>query len=135
MVLASVIISAAICIFSSVHAEPGVNEGMEPKFQLRRAFVRGQTGIVPSFSSAPSVLPLSSIRGAGAPFNDTWLVCSCFLIRFQRVGHRTALANVLFAEIACSSRCIVSIILRAICQLRSRQDFHKNRENPKPMVR
>jgi hypothetical protein len=129
MMLASVVISAAIRIFSSVYTEPGVNEGMEPKFQLRRAFVRGQTGVVPSFPSTPSVLTLSSIRGAGAPFNDIRLVCSCFLIRFQRVGHRTALANVLFAEMTCSSRCIVSIILWAICQLRSQQDFHKNREN------
>jgi len=101
MVLASVIIFSAIRIFSSVHAKPRVNEGMKPMFQLRRALVRGQAGVVPSFPSASPILSLSSIRSPGAPFNNTSLVCGCFLVRFQRVGHRTTLANVLFAEMAC----------------------------------
>ena len=87
MVLASVMISATIRIFSSVHTEPRVNEGMEPLLQLRRTFVRSQTSIVPAFSSTPPVMSLSSIRGAGSSFNDTGLVCGCFLFRFGKVGH------------------------------------------------
>ena len=82
MVLASVDIPAAIRIFSPVHTEPGMNEGMEPLFQLRRTFIRDQTGIVAAFSSTPSIMSLSSVRGAGPPFNDTSRVGCCFLFRF-----------------------------------------------------
>jgi hypothetical protein len=87
MVLASVVISTTIRIFSPVHTEPWVNEGMEPLLQLRRTFVWSQTGIVPPFSSTPPVLSLSSIRGTGSPFNDTGFVCGFYLFRFGKVGH------------------------------------------------
>ena len=103
MLLTSIGILSAIRIFSPVHAKPRVNEGMEPMFQLRRALVRGQAGVVPSFPSASPVPSLSAIRGAGTPFNHTCLVCGCILGRFQRVGHRTTLAKVLFVEKASSS--------------------------------